>query len=220
MIAMPATATMPADPNRHNGLHKLLSVVFEPSLVATPLIFTFVYTRRHLFTLDLATVYMVLGLFGAVIPGVYTVALYKAGRIGSLFYSRKRDRAYFYPMMLFCELCVFFFFAWASTSRALPGAAFAGIAVGAGLALLTPWHKVSYHVAGLGGGMSIALALLGAWGFVFLPIMVLVAYARVRLREHTWLEVTIGGLYGMVSAAVAYQWFLEHGDLLIALVRA
>lgn len=218
MYGMSATATVPAATSRYHTLHKVISVVFEPSLVATPLILIFVYTRRHLFTLELPVVYLVLGMLGTVIPLAYTVALRKAGLISSLFYSRKSDRVYFYPMMLICEVVVFVFFAWFSTSRALPGAAFAGIIVSLGLAALTRWHKVSYHAAGLGGGLSIAVALVGPWGFVYLPMLALVAYSRVRLREHSWLEVTVGGTYGMISAAVGYRWFIDNGDLIINLL--
>jgi hypothetical protein len=202
----------------HQRLHKLISYVFEPSLVATPFIFAVVYTRRHTFTLDLQSVYLILSFFGAVVPVLYTITLYKLNKISSIFYSRRADRIYFYPLMIGCEVGVFFFFAYASTSRALISAAFATIVVAVGLAIMTLWNKISYHVAGLGGALSIAVALIGEWGFVLLPVMVLVAYSRTRLREHTWLEVTIGGVYGIVSAALAYRMFSVYGSLFLDLL--
>jgi membrane-associated phospholipid phosphatase len=206
------------DDSTHARLHKLISFVFEPSLVATPFIFLFVYVRRHLFTLDLQTIYLVLSLFGAIIPATYTITLYRLGIISSVFYSRRRDRLWFYPLLIFCELGVFVLFAYSSTSMALTGAAFAAIAVGVGLALLTFWHKISYHLAGLGGALSITVAILGTWGFLTLPVMILVAYSRVRLREHTWLEVTVGGLFGIITAAAAFRFFMARGHLILELL--
>lgn len=215
-----ATAPAPADQatSAHDRLHKLISYVFEPSLVATPFIFAVVYTRRHTFALPLDTIYLILSLFGAVIPVLYTITLYKLEKIASIFYSRRSDRIFFYPLLIACESGVFFFFAYQSTSRALVSAAFATIVVAVGLAIMTFWHKISYHLAGLGGGLSIAVALIGQWGFVLLPVMVLVAYARVRLREHTWLEVTVGGIYGIVSSAIAYRAFSTYGSLFLDLL--
>lgn len=210
MSTMPGTATLAA-PSQHDRLHKLISVIFEPSILGTPFILAVVYTRRHLFSLDLQTVYLLLSFFGAILPVTYTVALYKLGRISSLFYSRRRDRVYFYPLLIFSELNVFLLFAYVSTSRALMAAAFAALVVSTGLALLTLWHKISYHLAGLGGALAIAVALVGWPGFVLLPVMPLVAYARVRLREHTWLEVTVGGLYGIVAAAAGFRLFMARG---------
>lgn len=217
MFGMSTTTAFHSD-SAHRTFHKAVSVLFEPSLVATPFIFAFVYTRRHLFTLDLQTIYLFLSAFGAIIPATYTIVLYKMGVISSMFYSHRRDRLYFYPLLVFCCVGVFLLFAYSSDSRALTGAAFAAIAVGVGLAVLTIWHKVSYHLAGLGGALSITVALLGNVGFFVLPIMLLVAYSRVRLREHTWLEVIIGGLYGMVCAAAAFRFFLARGDLILDLL--
>ena len=202
----------------HDRLHKLISYVFEPSLVATPFIFAVVYTRRHTFALPLETIYLILSLFGAIIPVVYTITLYKLGKIASIFYSNRRDRLYFYPLLIACETGVFFLFAYQSTSRALVSAAFATIVVAVGLALMTFWHKISYHLAGLGGGLSIAVALIGESGFILLPVMVLVAYSRTRLREHSWLEVTVGGIYGIVSSAIAFQAFSTYGSLFLDLL--
>jgi hypothetical protein len=215
MSAMPGHDAAPPL-SEHDRLHKIISVVFEPSILGTPFILAVVYTRRHLFSLDLTAVYLLLSFFGAVLPVSYTLALYKLGRIESLFYSRRRDRIYFYPLLIFSEASVFLFFAYASTSRALMAAAFAALVVSAGLAALTFWHKISYHLAGLGGALSIAVALVGWPGFVLLPVMPLVAYSRVRLREHTWLEVTVGGLYGIVAAAAGFRWFTARGDWLLA----
>ena len=217
MSAMQSTAaTLDDTVSRHDRLHKLISVLFEPSILGTPFIFVVVYTRRHLFALDLQTVYLLLSFFGAVMPITYTIVLYKLGLISSLFYSRRRDRMYFYPLLIFSELNVFFLFSYVSSSRALMAAAFAALAVSTGLAALTFWHKISYHLAGLGGALSIAVALVGWPGFVLLPIMPLVAYSRVRLREHSWFEVTLGGVYGIVVAAAAFRWFSARGDWILA----
>lgn len=193
----------------HRRLHRFISYVFEPSLVAAPLMMLLIYTRRHLFTVPISTVYLWMGLFGAFIPVTYTLILYKFGRITSVFYTRRRDRIYFYPLILGCEFLIFMLLAYTTISRDLTSTAFAALATTFGLAILTAWQKISYHLAGLGGLFSIATALVGVAGFLVLPLMVLVAYSRTRLGEHTWLQVTVGGLYGMLAAALAFRWF--HG---------
>lgn len=193
------------------ALHKIISLIFEPSVVAAPLVLVLVYTRRHMFSISLEMAYLGLALLSLIIPLIYTSTLYRLGVISSLFYSRREDRIYFYPMMLVCILGVFLFFGFTSTSKALLSASFAAMVVGFGLAVFTLWHKVSYHLAGLGGILSIALVLVGFKALVFLPLMVLVAYSRTRLGAHTWFEVTVGGVFGMVTSAVAFQWFYETG---------
>jgi hypothetical protein len=200
---------------KRRTLHQVISFLFEPSVVATPLILLFVYTRRHTFSLDLWSIYLILALFGGVIPLLYTYMLRSRNYISSFSYSRRQDRVFFYPMLLVCVSSVFMLFVYTSTSHVLLAAAFAAFVAAAGLMMLTLWHKISYHLAGLGGIMAITVALVGLPGFALLPVMFLVAYSRRRLNEHTWLEVGVGGVYGIVSAAAAYRWFLAHGDWVI-----
>lgn len=202
---------LPKPTRNRQSLHKLISLVGEPSVVAAPLVLILVYTRRHLFSIPLEMAYVGLALLALVIPLVYTTTLYRFGVISSYFYSRREDRIYFYPMMLACVLGVFLFFGFTSTSKALLSASFAALVVGFGLGILTLWHKVSYHLAGLGGIMSIAIVLVGSPALVFLPLMVLVAYSRTRLGAHSWFEVTVGGIFGMVVSAIAFQWFYQTG---------
>jgi membrane-associated phospholipid phosphatase len=212
---MPTTTASlkpPADEPAHQPLHRLISVVFEPSVVAAPLVAILIYVRRHTFELDLGLVFLALFLLGGLLPAVYSLSLRHWGVISSLFYSRRQDRLYFFPMLLLVELGIFVFFTAVTTSLALQAAAFAAFVVSLGLAILTIWNKISYHLAGLGGVMTLAVALVGLPGFALLPVMVLVAYSRRRLGEHTWLEVTVGGVYGIVTAALAYTWYLANAD--------
>ncbi len=202
--------------SEHRRLHRIISYLFEPSLFSAPLVVLFVYVRRHLFTIPLELVVLGLVVLGAVIPLAYTGILVWTGRISGIFYARRRDRLYFYPMLLACEAAIFLLFAYTTSSMALRAAVFAMIAVSATLGVLTIWHKVSYHLAGLGGALSIAVALIGFEGLLVLPIMALVAYSRRRLDAHTWLEVTIGGTVGIVVSALGFRWFLTYGGVILA----
>jgi hypothetical protein len=64
--------------------------------------------------------------------------------------------------------------------------------------------KISLHVAAMAGAVIIIGQLLGAACILLLPLVVLVAWSRLELREHTLAQVGAGAVVGVVGSAQAY----------------
>ncbi|MCK6551014.1 hypothetical protein L6R52_34570 [Myxococcota bacterium] len=127
-----------------------------------------------------------------------------AGGTRDLFGDRRQTRGlYFYPaagLGLFVAWCIF--------DRVYPFPLARVMVVAAGgvivlLALANRRLKASIHVA---GDTAIAMAATWTYGLVASPLFLivpLVAWARVRARKHTLLEVAIGALVGLAATLVA-----------------
>jgi len=68
----------------------------------------------------------------------------------------------------------------------------------------TPLTRVSVHMAAVTGAIVILQLLFGAIGVALLPLIVLVGWSRLQLREHTPLQVVCGAVIGATGAGTAY----------------
>jgi hypothetical protein len=64
--------------------------------------------------------------------------------------------------------------------------------------------KISLHVAAMTGAVIIVSQIFGAACILMLPLVVLVAWSRLELREHTLAQVGAGAIVGLVGSAQAY----------------
>jgi hypothetical protein len=70
--------------------------------------------------------------------------------------------------------------------------------------VVTLVSKVSLHVAAMAGAVIIISQLLGAICILLVPLVVLVAWSRLELQEHTLAQVSAGAVVGVVGSAQAY----------------
>lgn len=68
------------------------------------------------------------------------------------------------------------------------------------LLTLTMVTKVSVHVAGLTCTLALILYFYGHFGLMLLPLMPILAWARVNTREHTYGQTTLGAVVGLLGA--------------------
>lgn len=68
--------------------------------------------------------------------------------------------------------------------------------------LLNRWIKASLHVAFCGFCGAIALPLIAPLGTIFLGLLPLLAWARVRMRRHSYSEVIVGACAGLAVGAI------------------
>ena len=59
--------------------------------------------------------------------------------------------------------------------------------------------KISAHTMGAAGPVAVITFVLGYIGILFLPIVFIVGWSRIRLKCHTFLQVLIGGLLAFIS---------------------
>jgi hypothetical protein len=82
------------------------------------------------------------------------------------------------------------------------------VAMLAGLALTLVvtkwWGKVSFHTAVASGTATILVLVFGPWLNLTWLMVGLIAWARVRLREHTTIQTLIGAALGAAAAGVIF----------------
>ncbi len=74
--------------------------------------------------------------------------------------------------------------------------------------LINKYMKISIHVMGISGPLALFTFLFGFKMFMFLPILVLVAWSRIKLKCHSLAEVVAGGLLGFISVYFQLSLFL------------
>ncbi|MEU8083500.1 phosphoesterase PA-phosphatase [Micromonospora sp. NPDC049101] len=88
--------------------------------------------------------------------------------------------------------------------RAVLALAVAGL-VGLVVAVsVSHWWKMSIHSAVAAGALVILMLTFGTRLVVAAPLLVLVGWSRVRLRDHTVSQVLAGGVLGALIAAVVF----------------
>ena len=73
--------------------------------------------------------------------------------------------------------------------------------------LLLFWVKVSGHAMASAAFLAVAFVFTDRWGWVFLPLVLLICASRVVLRAHTPLEVLVGALVGLTVPAFLFWLF-------------
>lgn len=64
--------------------------------------------------------------------------------------------------------------------------------------------KVSIHVGVAAGVLAVFTILFGPWVLVALPLVPLLAWARVRTGDHTPLQTVVGAMVGAISSSLSF----------------
>ncbi len=75
--------------------------------------------------------------------------------------------------------------------------------------LINKYMKISIHVMGISGPLALFIFLFGFKMFIFSPILVLVAWSRIKLKCHSLVEVVAGGLLGFISVYFQLSLFFK-----------
>lgn len=81
------------------------------------------------------------------------------------------------------------------------------VAMLAGLAValaVTAFWKISVHTAVAGGTVAVLMLTYGPVVAVAAPLVALIGWSRVELRDHTPMQTFVGGLVGAVVAAMVF----------------
>ncbi|GAA1978526.1 hypothetical protein [Kitasatospora viridis] len=72
--------------------------------------------------------------------------------------------------------------------------------------LITVWWtwKISGHTSVYAGAVAMAAVELGPWWWLALPLVVIIAWARVTLREHTLAQTVAGAALGVTVAGTVF----------------
>lgn len=70
--------------------------------------------------------------------------------------------------------------------------------------VITQWWKISLHAAVAGGAAATLVVIYGPLLLVTVPVVALVAWSRVVVRDHTVAQVVVGTLAGPIVGGVMF----------------
>jgi glucan phosphoethanolaminetransferase (alkaline phosphatase superfamily) len=117
---------------------------------------------------------------------------------------RRQERALPLAVGAVCVVTAILLVQVAGAPRAVTASLGAMACVLAIALIATMIWKVSLHAAAMAGAVVIVSQLLGAMCILLVPLVVLVAWSRLELREHTLAQVGAGVVVGVVGSMQAY----------------
>ncbi|WP_035799154.1 phosphatase PAP2 family protein [Kitasatospora mediocidica] len=149
------------------------------------------------------------GLEAALFSGVIPILLIKAGERrghwGDRHVRRRQDRLVVIPLIMasvICGMALMLVGHAPSEMVALVAAMLAALVV---ILAVTVFWKVSVHTAVSSGAIAMLVIAYGPWMLVLYPLVAVVGWSRVELKDHTLAQVLVGTVLG---AAVAVATFL------------
>ncbi|MDH6137631.1 membrane-associated phospholipid phosphatase [Kitasatospora sp. MAA4] len=149
------------------------------------------------------------GLEAALFSGVIPILLIKAGERrghwGDRHVRRRQDRLVVIPLIMasvVCGMALMLFGNAPSEMVALVAAMLAALVV---ILAVTVFWKVSVHTAVSSGAIAMLAIAYGPWMLGLYPLVAVVGWSRVELKDHTLAQVLVGTVLG---AAVAVATFL------------
>jgi membrane-associated phospholipid phosphatase len=141
---------------------------------------------------------------GMLVPVMFLEVGVRLRRLSDRHLSRREERPWPVLVGLVSVLAALRLLALAQAPRDLLALlATMAVVLGVSLGVTMVW-KISLHAATLAGS-AVVVAVLFGWPWLALaPLLVLVAWARVQLGEHTLGQVLAGSLIGAAGAGLVY----------------
>ncbi len=193
---------------RSNRLAEAVSSIFHPFIVVIPTMFTAILyggtsLGRAIFWTALSIGVVVLPLVFLIYSGV------KSGRYSDLSISMREQRRSLYitSSLLFILLIVILVLGKAP-SILIACLTSAVLATLIGFVINARFTKLSLHSVAIAGCTSVMILTLPWIGITMALIMPLVAWARIRLRHHTLVQILIG--WTVAAASVVFIFHMFH----------
>lgn len=150
-----------------------------------------------------------------VVPTVYVIILMKRGVFENFHVSDRRQRKYLFPVLILCfALTVYLLWRDAAIGRLVVATLAFGLPNVIFIAIISVRFKVSLHCAGIGGMLPAVAYPFGQPGLLTgVATLLLTAWSRVRLREHSTSEVIAGSVLGPGLMALELAWLFGWPQL-------
>lgn len=179
-----------------------VSVIFNPLFIGIPVMLAVGVAEMGIRWDATPTVLAAIFVM-CVVPTIYVVALMKMGVFQNFHVSDRRQRKYLFPVLIACfAITVFLLWRDPAIGRLVVATLAFGLPNIVVIALISLRFKVSLHCAGIGGMLPTVAYPFGLVGLlVGGASLILTAWSRVRLREHSLAEVVAGSILGTTAMA-------------------
>jgi len=194
-----------------NKFAKIVSYIFDGSFISIPifLLICLIVVDNKLEAVGWAFLCL---LFGVVIPYLYISFLYKKKEIDSMHIPQKENRIK--PLLLTCaSYIVCFIILYVLDGPIFLKSIFAiSIVSTIILTIITYFWKISLHTSWITFIVITFNILFGRWMLLMIPLIPVIGWARVRIKEHTVNQVIFG-----IGISTITTFFIYHNYGLINL---
>ncbi|TCO48865.1 hypothetical protein [Actinocrispum wychmicini] len=194
----------PTAPGAGHRLAKVVTEVLSPAVIVVLLPFAVAWNATGHALVRTVVWALVVAVFYSVLPMVFIVRGARRGQWDG-HWVRERERR-FVPLMM-CLLSALvglvILLAW-DAPRDVVALAWSMVTVLVACVVITRWWKVSLHATVAGGAVATVILIYGWIMAVLIPLVALVAWARVKVRDHTAGQVVVGAFLGPVVGGVVF----------------
>jgi len=179
---------------------RIISILFNPLVIGVPAVLAIGIKDRGGIELEVIPAALLAIIIMCIIPLLYIRFLLKRGVVENFHISDRRQRIYLFPVLLACFLLAsWILYRTEGVSRLVVALLAYGFLNCLLCALISFRFKISLHCAGLSGLLVGAVYAFGTAAMVpGAVVLVLTGWSRVRLGEHSPVEVTAGSIFGIL----------------------
>jgi hypothetical protein len=185
-------------------LAKIVTEVLSPAVIVVLLPFAVAWNATGHAVLPTIVWAVVVAVFYSVLPMAFIIRGARQGKWDG-HWVRERERR-FVPLLmcLLSALVGLVILLVGDAPRDVIALAWSMVTVLVACVVITRWWKVSLHATVAGGAVATVVLIYGWIMVVLVPLVALVAWARVRVADHTAAQVVVGAFLGPVVGGVVF----------------
>ncbi len=190
--------------SRRSAVSRMLTEIFAPAPVG--IVALVVVAWRFSPTLGDAMKWLgVSALFVVILPFAFLIGQVRRGRVTDIHVRRREQRLPIILVFLGSWLVLIALLATLGASHELVALLGAGITALVVTGAITFRWKISLHVGVASGVLTVFTLLFGPGMLALVPLLPLIGWSRMELRDHTFFQVFAGALIGSVVSGSAFM---------------
>nr|WP_232328363.1 hypothetical protein [Kibdelosporangium sp. MJ126-NF4]CEL20722.1 hypothetical protein [Kibdelosporangium sp. MJ126-NF4]CTQ89635.1 hypothetical protein [Kibdelosporangium sp. MJ126-NF4] len=185
-------------------LAKIVTEVLSPATIVVLLPFAVAWNATGHKIVATIVWSLVVAVFFSVLPMAFIVSGARKGKWDGHWIRERERRAVPLLMCLLSAVVGLVILLVGAAPRDVVALGWSMIAVLAVCVVITKWWKVSLHATVAGGAVATVILIYGWVLAALIPLVALVAWARVRVSDHTAAQVVVGAFLGPVAGGVVF----------------
>jgi hypothetical protein len=186
-----------------NRLARWVSILFDSSVLSLPIFFAFGWSEAGVRGLEWATLAL---LVMTGIPLAYLMIGKRRGWVSDFEMSQRAERPRFILVSLSSDVLALIMLSALGAPHLLVVMALTYLCLGVTMFTISNYWKISLHMAGVGGFSTALVFVFGAPALVAFLSLPLVAWARWQRRKHTYAQLAVGALAGVLITILVFGW--------------
>jgi hypothetical protein len=192
------------------GFARVISFLLGPVFTLFPILFILVAKFSHDYSHALK--WTMLSYIFVLTVTLFIIAGVMLGFFTNFDVSKKEQRPLLFSVTAIVSFCYLLFLLIFNGPKILFVGFFAVVLGLISVAIINRWIKASIHLATATAAFLLMGIVYGGYFFLFLLLVPLLAWARIKTKEHSPMETVIGSLLGIMITSIVYlitkQYFL------------